>query len=118
MKKLILLSLIGIFSLNLQLVAQNNNTLSDTDLAVKMTQKMNTDLNLDNEQLKKIEVLNLDYTSKISLAKSNNPDIEILQRNLRQLNTDRENELKKILTPQQLSKFLDNPNGRKCNSKK
>jgi hypothetical protein len=112
MKKLILLLTIGLFISNMAF-SQNHSANSEKETATKITQKMKSDLNLSQDQLQKVEEINLEFIRRINIAKKNT-DKEIRQQSYRDVNTYRDTEFKLILSPAQYKKLSKNDKGRTC----
>lgn len=89
------------------------NRTSEKDLAIKVTESLKTNLELNQDQTKQVEIVMVEVVKKIDEAKKIQ-DASSMQKSIKDINDYRDKELKKILTPQQYEKLNSNNQGRKC----
>ena len=75
------------------------------DRAKRQTEMMKEALNLTAAQEPKISALNLKYAKKMEEVKTASKDTAVIRKNAAALNTQKNVELKKILTPDQFTQY-------------
>ena len=111
MKRNILIALILLCSVSL--FAKYNYSNEVVVKANKMTELAKVKLNLNQAQTTELQAINMEAVKRMDDAlKISN--IDSLQNAVQAINTYREQELKKILTPQQFIDMQENVNGRQC----
>jgi hypothetical protein len=112
MKKIILLTA-SVFFVTI-MFAQGIYTATVIEKADKITQQMKSDLNLTQAQQSQVQAINLEVVKRLDEALLNSGDKVLLKSKVQAINLYRNNELKKVLTSQQLALLLANPDGRNC----
>jgi hypothetical protein len=95
--------------------AQGNYTATEIEKAEKITQKMNDDLKLSPTQLTQIMAINLEVVKRLDGLMENNGNKTFLKSEVQSINSYRNGEMRKVLTPQQYSLLMSNIKGRNCN---
>jgi hypothetical protein len=72
-----------------------------------MTDKMATDLGLNNDQKAKVLTLNTEVIKKMQAMRSSGEDKDAMHADRKKIQQDRETSLKDILTPDQFKKYQD-----------
>ncbi|MEI6899854.1 MAG: hypothetical protein WCL00_08250 [Bacteroidota bacterium] len=75
------------------------------DRAKRQTEMMKEALNLTAAQEPKISALNLKYAKKMEEVRAASKDTAVIRKNANALNTQKDVELKKILTPEQFTQY-------------
>jgi hypothetical protein len=112
MKKIILLT-VSVFFVTL-MFAQGIYTATVIEKADKITQQMKSDLNLTPAQQSQVQAINLEVVKRLDEALLNSGDKVLLKSKVQAINSYRNSELKKTLTPQQFAYMTANTNGRNC----
>lgn len=103
--------LLFVLLISLNAVAQQGQgrgryTMDPKDFAERQTTQIKESLNLTAEQLPKVEALNLKYAEKMSEARTQTEgDREAMRGKMREMMTEKDTELKEILTADQWTKF-------------
>jgi hypothetical protein len=112
MKKIILL-VVSVLFVTL-MFAQGNYTATQIEKAEKITQKMSDDLKLSPTQLSQVRAINLEVVKRLDAALINSGNKTFLKNQVQAINSYRNSELHKVLTPQQFALMNANINGRNC----
>lgn len=75
--------------------------------AKKMSEKMKTELSLSNDQYAKVYDINLKYAQKMADLKKEEGDHDSKKDSFRELNKSKNDELKTVLSGEQMQKYRD-----------
>ncbi len=111
MKKVMILSVIMLALCTTYSFAQRGQggrrNMEPKEMAQWQTDRMKASLDLTDEQLVKVEALNLKYAKKMGAVRNEaNGDRNAMRSAMMPLRTEKEKELKEILTSEQWDKFL------------
>lgn len=116
MKKISILGLMATMLFTVQVYAQQGPgqgpgggrfNMEPKEMAARQTEQMKKELNLTDEQLPKVEELNLKYAEKMKEARDQaNGDRDAMRSTMRSMMAEKDKELKNILTEDQWTAFL------------
>lgn len=107
MKKIAMFSflLIPLFTLMLGAYGQEKAMPSAEERATKLTNWMKTNLKLTDDQVTKIQPINLKYANKMNELKASTQDKNVKMQAMKADDAAKDSELKAILTPDQYSTY-------------
>jgi len=105
MKKIAMLSflLVPLLTLVLRVSAQDHPTMTPEDKAAKVTDWMKTNLKLTDDQVSKVQPINLKYAQKWADMKNGTEDKKAKMDAMKADEAAKDAELKAVLTPEQFS---------------
>ena len=84
----------------------NPNTLTDQQIAKRLTDRLNESLKLDEHDYQQVYDINLQYVPKMRTIINSDEFRFKKARQLRQLEEDKEHQLQNILTPEQFTQYM------------
>ncbi len=88
--------------------AQQRQRMSAEERAKNQTESMEKDLSLTADQKTKVQAINLDIAKKMDeQMQAASGDRDAMMAKMQELNTDRNNQLKAVLTDDQFKKYTD-----------
>jgi Spy/CpxP family protein refolding chaperone len=105
-KKINLVLLTGFLLISFNLFAQRGNMPSPEERAKRQVENLKTELTLTDEQIPKVEKIYLDANKKMSEMRANSGgNREGMRDKMMAINKKRDEEMKKVLTAEQFTKY-------------
>lgn len=102
--------ILGLAVLSFNSFAQEKEPMSAEERGKKMTEKMKKELDLNDDQTKKIEVVNVETIKK---KRELDKEIKALKAKVKKIKEDQKKKYKEILTPEQYEKLQQKVKERK-----
>ena len=101
-----LATIVAFCFMSLSALAQHQKPTPE-ERATKMTDRMKTELSLDDQQYQKVHAINVKYAEKTAEVRSKRGDRQEILTAMREINKERRSELKSVLSEEQMQKFAE-----------